>query len=239
MRRMILIPIITVVILLAISGGIGYFVYNNYMYYSTDDAQITGPVVSVSAPGSGQLKTLTAQVGEVVTAGETIGTITTGTPVASVTTATPTTSTTATPTTSATGTTTKTMDLVSPISGTVVQVAAVQGQSVTPGLSLLQVTNLNALQVTAYIDESAIDNIKTGQSVDIKVDAYSGTSLTGHVQQIVQAAASTFSLLPSQDNASGNFSKVSQRVPVIITLDGNAGKDLMPGLSSEVTIHLH
>ncbi|HEY3991386.1 MAG TPA: HlyD family efflux transporter periplasmic adaptor subunit [Ktedonobacteraceae bacterium] len=225
MRRMILIPIITVVILLAISGGVGYFVYNNYMYYSTDDAQITGPIVSVSAPGSGQLKTLTAQTGEAVTAGEHIGTVSTSTQITSV--------------DGTVSTKTSTLNLVSPISGTIVQVAAVQGQSVTPGLTVFQVANLNALTVTAYVDESAINNIKTGQSVDIKVDAYSGTAITGHVQQIIQATADTFSLLPSQDNASGNFSKVSQRIPVIITLDDNAGKDLMPGLSSEVTIHIH
>jgi multidrug resistance efflux pump len=219
---MILVPLITVLVLLAIAGGISYFVYNNYMYYSTDDAQISGAVVAVNAPGSGQLKTLAVQIGDTVNAGEAIGTITTGTQV-----------------TSTGTTTTKQVSLLSPISGKVVEVAAVQGQSVTAGLTLLQVANLNTLTVTAYVDESAINNIHTGQSVDIKVDAYSGTSFTGHVQQIVQATASTFSLLPSEDSASGNFSKVSQRIPVIISLDDNGGKDLMPGLSSEVTIHIH
>ena len=222
MRRMIFIPLIVFVILLAITGGVAYFVYNNYMYYGTDDAQITGPVVSVSAPGSGQLKTLTVGTGAVVNAGEEIGTVATA------------------PQLNAQGVAvTKQVPLISPISGTVVQVTAVQGQSVAAGLTLLQVANLNALQITAYVDESAINNIHTGQSVDIKVDAYSGTSFSGHVQQIIQATAGTFSLLPSQDNSSGNFSKVSQRVPVIITLDDHAGKDLMPGMSSEVSIHIH
>jgi len=101
------------------------------------------------------------------------------------------------------------------------------------------VTDLSQINVVAYVDEGAINNISTGQSVDITVDAYSGTTLSGHVQQIVQAAASEFSLLPTQDYASGNFTKVSQRIPVIITLDGTGGKDLVPGMSAEVTIHLH
>jgi multidrug resistance efflux pump len=72
----------------------------------------------------------------------------------------------------------------------------------------------------------------------VTVDAYSGTTFTGHIQQIVQATAGSFSLLPTQDNASGNFTKVSQRIPVIVTLDGN-GKDLVPGMSAQTTIHLH
>jgi multidrug resistance efflux pump len=95
------------------------------------------------------------------------------------------------------------------------------------------------LNIIAYVDENALNNIKTGQSVDITIDAYKGTSFTGHVQQIVQAAASEFSLLPTQDNASGNFTKVGQRIPVLITLDGNGGNDIVPGMSAEVSIHLH
>ncbi len=91
----------------------------------------------------------------------------------------------------------------------------------------------------AYVDEGAINNISNGQSVDITVDSYSGTSLSGHVQQIVQAAAGEFSLLPTEDKASGNFTKVGQRIPVLISLDGTGGKDLVPGMSAEVTIHLH
>lgn len=131
------------------------------------------------------------------------------------------------------------IDLTSPIAGTILQTPAVQGQIVNAGLTVVQLTNLNTVTVTAYIDENALNNIKVGQDVDIHVDAYSDTSFTGKVQQIVQATAGSFSLLPTQDNASGNFTKVGQRVPVIITLDGNGGKTIVPGMSSEVTIHIH
>jgi multidrug resistance efflux pump len=55
----------------------------------------------------------------------------------------------------------------------------------------------------------------------------------------VPATAGSFSLLPTQDNASGNFTKVAQRVPVIISVDGNGGKAILSGMSVEVTIHLH
>jgi multidrug resistance efflux pump len=222
MSRVILVPVLITVALLAVIGGIGYWIYNGYMYYGTDDAQISGQIINVNAPTSGQLQTFTVKQGDTVTAGQTIGTIS-ETIAATTTTAAHTTS----------------VDVTSPISGTILQTSVVQGQPVLPGLSFVELTNLNSVNITAYVDEGAINNVKVGQDVDIKVDAYSDTSYTGHVQQIVQAAASTFSLLPTQDNASGNFTKVAQRIPVIISIDGNGGKALLPGMSAEVTIHIH
>ncbi|GAC1373154.1 MAG: HlyD family efflux transporter periplasmic adaptor subunit [Ktedonobacteraceae bacterium] len=219
MRRAILVPLLITIALLAIVGGAGYFIYNNYYYYTTDDAQINGQLVNVSSTVSGQLATLTVKQGDTVTAGQTIGTITPVTPNGTL------------------GTTT--INLTSPIAGRIVQTLAVQGQNVSPGLAVAQVTNPNNVNVVAYIDESALNNIKTNQTVDIHVDAFGGTSYTGHIDRIVQAAASQFSLLPTQDSASGNFTKVAQRVPVYITLDNNGGNDLVPGLSAEVTIHQH
>ena len=125
------------------------------------------------------------------------------------------------------------------MNGTIIQVPTVQGQGVAPGLPIATVTNLNTITVTAYVDESAINNIQVGQSVDIKIDAYSDTNFTGHVQQIVKATAGQFSLLPNQDPTSSNFTKVGQRIPVIITLDGNGGKQLLPGMSVTATVHIH
>ena len=219
MRRMILVPVLIVLAVLAIIGGISYYIYNGYMYYSTDDAQVNGQIVNVSAPGNGQLATLTVKQGDRVTSGQTIGTVTVAGTGAN-----------------AQGTT---VDITSPISGTIVQVPAVQGQAVAAGLTVVQVTDLSNLNVVAYVDENTINNVSNGQQVDVKVDAFNGTTYTGHVQQIVQATAGSFSLLPTQDNASGNFTKVGQRIPVIVTLNGNGGNDLVPGMSAEVTIHLH
>jgi multidrug resistance efflux pump len=219
MRRTVLVTLLIVVAFLAIAGGVGLYIYNSYMYYSTDDAQVSSPIANVSAPATGLLSTLKVNLGDTVTAKEVIGTITTSS-------------------VSATGAPV-TVNVISPISGKVIQVSAVQGQAVAPGLSLLEIANLSNLTVTAYVDEGQMNNIKLGQQVDIHIDAYSGTTFTGHVQQIVQATAATFSLLPTEDNASGNFTKVGQRIPVIVTLDGTNGDDIVPGMSAEVTIHLH
>jgi multidrug resistance efflux pump len=217
---LILVPLLIIIAFAAVGGGVAYWLYNNYMYYGTDDAQVNGQLLNVSAPSAGTLSSLNVKQGDTVTAGQSLGTITPA---------------------SAAGASASpaSLTLTSPINGTVLQVPSVQGQTLVPGLTLLTITDLHALNVVAYVDENAINNVSVGQSVDIHVDAYSDTSFSGHVQRIVQAAAGEFSLLPTQDNASGNFTKVGQRIPVVITLDTLGGKDLVPGMSAEVTIHLH
>ncbi len=219
MRRVIFIPILIFLALAAIGGSIAYWIYNNYTYYSTDDAQVSGQLVNISAPAAGTLTALNVKLGDTVTAGQTIGTVTLAA-------------------TSATAVA-PTINLTSPMNGTILLLPVVANQQVAPGLQIATMTNLGALTITAYVDENAISNISVGQAVDIHIDAYSDTSFTGHVQLIVQAAAGQFSLLPNQDPTSGNFTKVGQRIPVIITLDSVSGKGVVPGMSAEVTIHLH
>lgn len=219
MRRVIFIPILIFLALAAIGGAIAYLIYSNYTYYSTDDAQVTGQIVNISAPAAGVLSNLSVKQGDTVTQGQTIGQVTLAPTQASSAGA--------------------TVNLTSPMNGTILQVPAVLNQAVAPGLEIASMTNLGNLTITAYVDENAISNVSVGQAVDIHIDAYGDTSFTGHVQLIEQAAAGEFSLLPNQDPTSGNFTKVGQRIPVIITLDGNGGKDVVPGMSSEVTIHLH
>jgi multidrug resistance efflux pump len=217
MRRMIFIPLLIVLAVLAIGGGIAYMFYNNYMYYSTDDAQANGTIVPISTTVGGRISALNVRLGDNVKAGQTIATLST---------------------TLSTGAV-QSVKITSPIDGTILQLPVVTNQIVTPGVQLAQLTNLSNLNVVAYVDESALNNIKVGQQVDIHIDAYGDVSYTGHVQQIINATAGSFSLLPTEDNASGNFTKVGQRIPVIISLDSNGGKDIMPGMSAEVTIHLH
>ncbi|HXX77316.1 MAG TPA: efflux RND transporter periplasmic adaptor subunit [Ktedonobacteraceae bacterium] len=224
MRRTIFVPLLIFVALAAIGGAIAYWIYDSYNFYRTDDAQVSAKTVSVSAPVAGSLTSLTVKLGDQVTAGQTIGAIT---PVS---------------TTSSIGGTTSSptpINLTSPINGTILQVATVQGQNVSPGLTIVQVTNTNQLSVIAYVDENSISNVDVGQSVDISIDAYSGTSFTGHVVQIVPAAAGVFSLIPNEDPTSGNFTKVGQRIPVVVSLDSNQSKDIVTGMSASVTIHLH
>jgi multidrug resistance efflux pump len=214
MRRIILINLLVVLAIVVIASVVGYLLYNNYYFYSTDDAQVTGKVVNIVPTMSGTLNSLTVQIGDYVSANQAIGTvqITDSNAIA---------------------------NLTAPFSGLIVQVPGVVGQTVTPNVAVALEVDPSSVNVTAYVDESAIKSVSVGQFVEIHVDAYSNTSFSGQVSQIVGAAAGQFSLLPTQDNASGNFTKVSQRIPVIVTLDSNPGQALMPGMSAEVKIHLH
>lgn len=227
MSRMILVSVLISLSILAIAGGVGYWIYNNYNYYTTDDAQITGQTLAISSPQAGKLTALNVKLGQNVNVGEVIGSISTVAPASTTTSTVPSTN------------ISQSVDVTSPIAGTIIQVSAISGQSVTPGLPLVEIANLSSPTVTVYIDENTINNVKTGQQVDVHVDAYSGTTYTGSVQQIVPSTASQFSLLPTTDYADGNFTKVGQRIPVIVSLAGTSGNALVPGMSAEVTIHLH
>lgn len=230
MSRMILVSVLISLSILAIAGGIGYWIYNNYNYYTTDDAQVTGQTLNINSPQGGQLTALNVKLGDTVNSGQVIGSITTANS------ATPNSTTS---TSSSATNPTQNVDVNSPIKGTVIQVSAIQGQFVTPGLPLVEIADLSNTTVTAYVDENTINNVKSGQQADVHVDAYNGTTYTGSVQHIVQSTASQFSLLPTTDYADGNFTKVGQRIPVVISLPGSGGNALVPGMSAEVTIHLH
>lgn len=212
-RPSFIIPAVILAVIL-IAGVVGYLIYNNYNFYSTDDAQVTGTMVNIVPPTSGTLINLDVAVGSYVSAKQIIGTVQPLSSLAPV------------------------QHLVAPTAGVIVAVPDVVGQLVNTTTTIAQETDPSTVKVTAYIEESAVKNILVGQAVDIHIDAYNST-VTGHVSQIVGATAGQFSLLPTSDNSSGNYTKVSQRVPVYIQLDNPSDGSLLPGMSVEVTIHLH
>jgi membrane fusion protein (multidrug efflux system) len=124
----------------------------------------------------------------------------------------------------------------SPIDGYVGQKSVEVGQTVSPGSSLLTIVPSNGVYVTANYKETQLGRIRKGQPVDIKVDAYRGVTFAGYVENISPASQSSFSLVPAQ-NASGNFVKVTQRVPVRIRFkDPDPNYPLRPGMSIETSV---
>ncbi|HEX5071402.1 MAG TPA: HlyD family secretion protein [Vicinamibacterales bacterium] len=112
------------------------------------------------------------------------------------------------------------------------------GQVVQPGQALLAITTLDDVWIVANFKETQLRDLRPGQRASVSVDAYGGREYAGHVESISAATGSTFSLLPP-DNATGNFVKVVQRVPVRIALDkppAGAEAVLRPGLSVTVTV---
>ena len=113
------------------------------------------------------------------------------------------------------------------------------GQVVQPGQPLLAVVQLDDLWVTANYKETQLKNMRPGQRAVVDVDALSGREFKGKVDSISGATGARFSLLPPE-NATGNFVKVVQRVPVKIVLD--AGQDaerlLRPGMSVGAAVYM-
>ena len=111
------------------------------------------------------------------------------------------------------------------------------GQLVQAGQTLFNIVNDSSVYITANFKETQLDKIKDGQKVEINVDAYPDLKLDGVVYNFSPATGAKFSLLPP-DNATGNFVKVVQRVPVKIKI--NAKKEIMdklrPGMSVDVSV---
>jgi membrane fusion protein, multidrug efflux system len=109
------------------------------------------------------------------------------------------------------------------------------GQVVSPGQKLFSITAAGSLWVEANFEEGDVAEIRPGDPAAIAVDAYPGQKVTGRVEGLLPASLSTFSLLPS-GASSGNFIKITQRVPVRIAVEGRDLPYLFPGLNVEVRI---
>jgi membrane fusion protein (multidrug efflux system) len=125
----------------------------------------------------------------------------------------------------------------SPASGMVSKKNVQIGQLVQAGQTLFSIVNDSSIYITANFKETQLDKIRSGQKVEIDVDAYPEMKLKGEVFNFSPATGAKFSLLPP-DNATGNFVKVVQRVPVKIKINGNKEDldRLHPGMSVSVSV---
>jgi membrane fusion protein (multidrug efflux system) len=131
--------------------------------------------------------------------------------------------------------------IVAPISGYVAQRSVQVGSRVQPGAPLLTIVPLHDLWVDANFKESQLNHIRIGQPAHVHADVYGGdVTFDGHVEGLAAGTGGAFALLPAQ-NASGNWIKVVQRVPVRIALDPKQleKNPLRVGLSTEVTVDTH
>jgi membrane fusion protein (multidrug efflux system) len=121
--------------------------------------------------------------------------------------------------------------IIAPVAGVVSDRTVEVGQNVAPGQELLKIIPLNDVWITADFKETQLREMKVGQAVTVEVDA-NGRSYKGKVDSIAGASGARFSLLPPE-NATGNYVKVVQRIPVKIVLDPGENKDqsLRPGMS--------
>ena len=127
--------------------------------------------------------------------------------------------------------------LLAPTDGIVAKRSAEAGALVQPGQQLMAIVPETRVWVTANLKETQLERVRPGNTVEIEVDAYPGVKFTGRVESLSPATGARFALLPP-DNATGNFTKVVQRVPVRIAVDPRQDPThpLRPGMSAVVTI---
>jgi membrane fusion protein (multidrug efflux system) len=136
------------------------------------------------------------------------------------------------------GVDTSSAEVIAPISGTVGSFAVRLGSRVNPQTRMMAIVPLDDAYVEANFKETQIGKMKVGQKVKLTFDAYQGQTFHGHIQSFAPASGATFSLMPP-DNATGNFNKVVQRIPVRIVLDDMPDRQkLRPGLSVTAVVDL-
>src|SRR6476620_2048683 len=209
--RQLIIGLVALVVLAALARfGYTYYV-DSTLYVTTDDALVDSNLVPVAPIGSGTLAIWRIKPGEKVRAGQVLGQVK---PVSG----------------------SSYINITAPSDGTILRVDGREGQVVGQAQALAYVANLDAMHITAYIDESAIHKIHAGETVDVTVDATGGNVYHGTVSEVLPATASSFALIPSTDRSNGNFTKVTQRIEIHIDIGSTAGTALYPGENAYVCI---
>lgn len=213
MKKMVLINIITIIVLIVI-GVVGFYFWNNATsYVSTDNAKVDGDQMKIASPASGEIKSLDVKQGEKLKKGDKVAEVAA----------------------QGEGGQSKEMSIKMPKDGTIVKTDGMEGSMAQAGNPIAYAYNLDDLYITANVDEKDVADIEKGNDVDVDIDGQKAT-VSGKVDQIGDATAASFSLMPLS-NSDGNYTKVSQVVPVRISLDSEPSKNVVPGMNAEVKIH--
>ncbi|MEK4324179.1 HlyD family efflux transporter periplasmic adaptor subunit [Bacillus sp. FSL K6-3221] len=204
--RLLLTNIIGLIVILAIIAGGAYYYYESTNFVKTDEAKVTGDMYQITAPAAGQIKGWDINEGDEVEKDSTVAKVE--------------------------GQTKTNIKVVA--DGTLVKKEVQNNQQVQPGTVLGETIDLSKLYITANIKETDIKNIEKGDKVDIVVDGDPDTTFEGTVEQIGYATNSTFNMLPAT-NSSGNYTKVTQKVAVKISIKNPSDK-VLPGMNASVKI---
>src|SRR5712692_3788780 len=202
--RRLLIPVVAVIAVVALGLGVNAYL-NSLWFVSTENAEVTGTPVPVGSLNAGRIEAITVQVGSLVHKGDVLARVVLAAQVSSA---------------------SVREGIVAPFDGTVIAIPVGVGATVAPGQGIVTIVDPSSLSVNANIDESAVRRVAIGQRAEVHLDALD-QNVAGRVESITPASAATFSLLP-RNNASSTFTKVSQLVPVTISID-LSGEPLLVG----------
>lgn len=130
-------------------------------------------------------------------------------------------------------------NISSPIDGTVVKCDAIAGQSAGPATQLAVIADTDDMYIGVNIEETDIAKVAVGQKVDVTIDAYGGKVFSGKVTEIDSATQTYFSNGITSFSTSGDYTKVTQLIPVKVVIDNPDELPMLYGMNCEVTIHLH
>jgi multidrug resistance efflux pump len=214
------------VVVLLIVAVIGFNLWReSSMYVSTDNAQLSGQPVQVGAMNAGKVDAIMPNIGDAVHKGDVIAQVALPSQVGM--------GQSGQPKLGFLGAGDTHVDVQAPVDGIVIAEPVAVGATVAAGQPIVSIVDPTQLFVNANIEETNVARVKVGQPVTVHVDAL-GTDIPGKVEAVTPATAGTFSILPSQ-NTSGNFTKVTQLVPVRISVNlGN--QPMLLGANVEVKI---
>ena len=200
--------------MILIIGAVAFYFYNQSAnYIKTDNAKVDSEQMKLSSPIPGQITKLNAKEGDKLNEGDTVAEVTgkgqDGQP--------------------------QKMEIKMPKDGTIAKLEGQENGMAQAGQPMAYAYNMNELYITANIDETDVKDLSENEKVDVSIDGQS-SQIKGRVDRIGNATASSFSLMPSS-NSDGNYTKVTQVVPVKIKLDNQPSKGIVPGMNAEVSIH--
>ncbi|MBU3155415.1 HlyD family efflux transporter periplasmic adaptor subunit [Clostridium estertheticum] len=209
-RRKFLLSSVVVVLILALVYIVGHYWYENTYYISTDDAKVTGDFIKAVPHSTGRLLKFNVKEGDFVSKDQILGYIDANSAAA---------------------------NIRAPISGTIVKVVSHVGDYVSSSqlTTLALIVDTKKIYINANIEETKINKIHPGQSVDVTVDEYVNKKFIGRVESIGQASESVFAI--TQSSTSGTYTKVARIIPVKIELNKN-DVSLLTGTNATVKIHI-
>jgi multidrug resistance efflux pump len=222
--RRVLLPVLGVIII--IGAFVGYnFWQQSQMFVSTDNAQISGQPVQVGSVNAGRVDAIMPNVGDQVHRGDVVASVALPSQVGV--------GQNGQPKMGFLGAGDTHVDIQAPVDGVVIAEPVAVGATVSAGQAIVSIVDPSQLWVNANIDETDFNRLKVGQPVTVHVDALN-SDIPGKIEAVTPATAATFSMLPTS-NTSGNFTKVTQLVPVRISVNlGN--QPMLLGANVEVKI---
>ncbi len=224
LNRRVLLPLGAVILLVVVVLAFNAW-RDSVMYVSTDNAQLSGQPVQVGSMNAGKVDAIMPSIGDAVHKGDVVAQVALPSQVGM--------AQSGQPKLGFLGAGDTHVDVQAPIDGVVIAEPVAVGSNVAAGSPIVSIVDPSQMYVSANIEETNIARVKVGQPVTVHVDAL-GEDVPGKVEAVTPATAGVFSILPSQ-NTSGNFTKVTQLVPVRISVNLGSQPTLL-GANVEVKI---